>query len=63
MNFTNKQKREREKRIERLRGRTEGLGKINDWKTRKAKENFHRPAFKGAELEAKHDFNRRHDND
>jgi len=53
MNFTNKQKRQREQRAARARGQAEGLGKKNDWKTRKAREDFHRPAFQGTELEGK----------
>lgn len=55
MNFTNKQKRQREKKIERLRGYTEGVGKKNDLRTQKAKEDFRRPAFQGTKLEVKHD--------
>lgn len=55
MNFTNNQKRERELRAARARGQAEGLGKKNDWKTRKAKEDFRRPAFQGTELEKKND--------
>ena len=53
MNFTSKQKREREYRAKRMRGQAEGLGKINDWKARKAKEAFLRPSFQGTELEKK----------
>lgn len=53
MNFTSKQKRQRELRAARSRGQAEGLGKKNDWKTRKAKEDFHRPEFQGTELEKK----------
>lgn len=53
MNFTHKQKRQRELRAARSRGQAEGLGKKNDWKSQKAKDEFRRPAFQGTELEKK----------
>lgn len=55
MNFTQKQKRARELRANRARGQAEGLAKTNDWKSRRAKEAFRRPAFQGTELEKKDD--------
>lgn len=55
MHQTPKERIALERRIKSMRGRTEGMGKINDWKTRKAKEDFHRPAFQGTELEKKND--------
>lgn len=55
MHMTSKDRRAKTLQRARLMGQTEGMGKIKDWKNQKAKEAFLRPAFKGTELEKKHD--------
>lgn len=53
--MTSKDRHAQELKRARLVGQTEGVAKINDWKSARAKKNFLRPAFSGTELEKRHD--------
>ena len=55
MNMTSKDYQALKMKDKRMRAQIEALGKIDDWKNRKAKESFLRPAFKWTDLEVKND--------